>query len=405
MTGVAGGALAGIRVLDFSQVIFGPSCTAILADHGAEVIKVERPGQGDLARAFGPFRDGESLPYASLNRNKLGLAVNLKAPEGRDIIYRLIPTVDVVVSNFRAGVMESLGLDYETVSRLNPRLIYAIGSGYGQSGPYAERGKGGHESLAQALSGAIHANIGRDGLPRRLPVSAADIGGGHVLAEGILLALLARERTGRGQRVEVALLDGMMWMQAWAVAGAANLSAAADGGRGGNPLDGGVYRTRDGCIVVTGLFKPNPLRDICQALGLDDLSADARFASVEAMREHADELRALLQAPLLTRTTAEWIPCLEAADILCAPVQSVAEAIDDPQVVHNQMVVATDLPRLGTLRTVGVPAKLSATPGSVRTPPPAIGEHTPELLAQLGYDEAMIADLRRRQIVAWPDEP
>jgi formyl-CoA transferase len=196
----------------------------------------------------------------------------------------------------------------------------------------------------------------------------------------------------------------MIWMQAWAVAGAANLPAPADGGRGANPLDGGVYRTCDGFIVVTGLFKPNPLRDICQALDLPDLSLDERFASVEAMSANADELRALLQAPLLTRTTAEWIPILEAADILCAPVQSVAEAVDDPQVVHNQMVVATDHPRLGTLRTVGVPIKLSATPGSLRTPPPAIGEHTPALLAQLGYDAATIADLRRRQIVDWPDE-
>ena len=398
------GALAGLRVLDLTQVIFGPACTAILADHGADVIKVERPGLGDLTRTFGPFLDGESLPYVGLNRNKKSLAVNLKAPEGREVAYRLVPTVDVVVSNVRPGVMEALGLGYDELCRRNPRLIYAIGSGFGQSGPYAERGKAGHETVAQALSGVTYANADRDGIPRAVPVPVADVSGGHLLAQGILLALLARERTGRGQRVEVALLDGVVWMQGWFVARAAGPADGFGPAQHRDPLSGGVYRTRDGHIVVTHVFRPNPLPEVCAAIGIGDLSGDPRFSSAWAMAEHADELRAILQARLLDKTTAEWVEILEAADILCAPVQPLDEAIDDPQVRHNEMVVSVEHRPDQKIKIVGVPVKLSETPGSVRTSAPSIGQDTPEILVQLGYSEAEIADLCRREIVACSEQ-
>jgi crotonobetainyl-CoA:carnitine CoA-transferase CaiB-like acyl-CoA transferase len=385
-------------------VIFGPACTAILADHGAEVIKIERPGLGDLTRTFGPFLDGESLPYMGLNRNKQSLAVNLKSPEGREIVYRLVPTVDVVVSNFRPQVMESLGLGYDEFRRRNPRLIYAIGSGFGQSGPYADRGKAGHETVAQALSGVAHANADRDQTPRVIPVPVSDVSGGNLLAQGVLLALLARERTGRGQRVEVALVDGVIWMQGWSIARPAELPDGFQRARRRDPLSGGVYRTGDGHVVVTHVFRPNPLSEVCAALGIGDLSVDPRFSSSEAMSDHADELRAILQTRLLEKTTTDWVEILEAADILCAPVQPLDEAIEDPQVLHNEMIVEIEQPPHGRIKIAGVPVKLSETPGRVRTAAPSIGRDTVRILAELGFTDAEIADLRRRTIVAC-DEP
>jgi formyl-CoA transferase len=394
------GALVGLRVLDFSQVIFGPSCTAILADHGADVIKVERPGAGDLTRAFGPFLDGESLPYVGLNRNKQSIAVNLKTPEGRGIVYRLVAEMDVVVSNFRPGVMEALGLGYEELSRLNPRLVYAVGSGYGQRGPYAERGKAGHETMAQALSGAAHMNADHRRAPRTIPVPVADMTGGNLLVQGILLALIARERTGRGQRVEVALLDGMIWMQGWFVSRGAGAIPEAGHGPGQDPLSGGVYHTRDGHIMVTHVFRPNRLAELCAALGIADLSGDPRFGSAAELATHGEELRRLFQERFSERTTAEWVEVLEAADILCAPVQTLDQAVDDPQVLHNEMIVDLDHPPHGTIRIAGVPVKLSETPGAVRTAAPSIGQDTVRILEQFGYSRAEIAELRRRGIVA-----
>jgi formyl-CoA transferase len=396
----SGGALEGVRVLDFTQVIFGPSCTAILADHGATVIKVERPGQGDLTRTFGPFLDGESLPYVGLNRNKQSLAVDLKRPEGRDVVYRLVPAMDVVVSNFRPGVMESLGLGYEELRERNPRLVYAIGSGYGQTGPYAARGKAGHETMAQALGGVAHANAGADGAPRVAHMPIADAGGGNLLAQGVLLALLARQRTGRGQRVEVALLDGVLWMQGWMLTRPASVPGWTAPEPGRDPLSGGVYRTRDGYVVLTHVFRPNALREVSAALGIGDLSQDPRFASPAATAQHADALRAALQARLVERPTAEWVRIMEAADIMCAPVQPLAEAMDDPQVLHNEMVVDVAHPPHGRVRMAGVPVKLSETPGRIRASAPAIGQDTVQVLRRFGFSEAEIADLRRRGLVA-----
>ena len=216
------GALDGIRVLDFSQVIFGPAATAVMADHGAEVIKVERPGAGDLSRAFGPFLHGVSVSYASINRGKKSLAVNLKSEQGIEIVLKLLPTVDVVVSNFRPGVMEGLGLGYEAVSAVNEKIVYAVGTGFGSTGPLAESRKPGHDTVAQALGGAMSENVGPDGTPRKIQLPVADMTAGNLLVQGILMALVARQRTGRGQKVEVSLLDSLLWLEAWQIASAAN---------------------------------------------------------------------------------------------------------------------------------------------------------------------------------------
>ncbi|HUE75839.1 MAG TPA: CoA transferase, partial [Chloroflexota bacterium] len=264
-------ALAGIRVLDFGQVIIGAVCGQVLADHGADVVKIERPGTGDLSRSFAPFLNGESLPAISVNRGKRSLAVDLKTPEGCAIARRLAATADVLLENFRPGVMEQLGLGYEQLSAENPRLVYATGSGYGTRGPLAEERRPGHELLVQALTGLAWKNE-VDGMPRALPTTAVDFSGGMLLAQGILLALIARGRTGRGQRVEVALTDAAMALQQWDLSGLMNTGVGGGVDNHLSPLQA-IYRTGDGFIAVVGWFRPNPVGNLCSALGLSDLSS------------------------------------------------------------------------------------------------------------------------------------
>lgn len=402
-------ALDGIRVLDFTQVIFGPAATQVLADHGAEVIKVERPGGGDLARAFGPWIGEQSLPFASLNRSKQSLVIDLKKPEGLAIIHRLLETTDVLAHNFRSGaVMEKLGLDYESLQDKYPRLIYAVGTGYGSRGPYVERNKGGHESMAQALSGVVERFVGPHGTPQRLPYTVADFNGGMLLAQGILLALVARGRTGAGQYVETSLLDGMMSLQAWTTSKILNDGDdGEDDGSGGathprgNPLDGAVFATADGFLMVTALFRPfaQLLQDLQEALGIEGLVGDERFATLEDAKDHRDDLRALLAPVMASKTSDEWIPLLEAKDILVAPVRSTAAALADPQLAVNGMVVEVEHPQLGKMRHVGTPLRLKSTPAPAARAAPLAGEHTEAVLRAAGYAEAEIAALRAQGVI------
>jgi formyl-CoA transferase len=401
-------ALEGVRVLDFTQVILGPAATQVLADFGADVIKVERPGAGDLARAFGPlwpYPDGpgsESTRYLAMNRNKRGLAVDLKAPEGRELIYRLVGQTDVVVSNFRPGVMDALGMGYEALRRRNPRLIYAEGSGWGSRGPMAEARRPGHELLGQALAGLAAKNAGADGLPRQLPSTVSDFTASQLLVQGILLALLARERSGQGQRVEVCLLDGLLALQQWDEVSRLNLGEQDTGVPDHqHPLQA-IYRTADGFIALVGWFRPDPLANVCRALGLPDYSREERFATLERLAQPANAaaLRAILAARVAQKTTAEWLQILEAHDVLCGEVLGPGDAYRHPQARANGMVQVLEHAALGPVQVVGPPVKLSATPGAVRTPPPAIGEHTRQILAEAGYPPDEVEGLLARRVVA-----
>lgn len=403
------GALDGIHVLDFTQVIFGPTCTQVLAHHGADVTKIERPGQGDLGRGFGVLLQGESLAFASLNLSKRSIVLNLKTSEGMAIIHRLLAETDVLVHNFRPGVMERLGLDYPTLEPQYPRLIYAVGSGYGTRGPYADKGKAGHESETQALAGLAAKYQGSGGVPRQLPAAVADNTGGLLLAQVVLLALFARERTGRGQAVETSLLDGLMAMQAWETSALLNVPspaedrANADAWQGGrNPLDGAVFRTSNGYLMVSAIFRPHPepLRNLCTALGIQDLSTDPRFATMADLTSNAASLRSELEPVFASRTTAKWVQQLEAHDILCAPIRSTAEALQDPQLAVNALLVEVEHSRLGKLRFIGTPVRLSSTPARPAQAAPMMGEHTDEILREVGYSAAEIADFRAGGIVA-----
>ena len=370
--------LDGVRVLDFTQVMMGPCCTQMLGDYGADVIKIERVGAGDLSRwSVGEDPDGGNNPvFASLNRNKRSVALDLKSDADRQAALSLVETADVVVSNFRPGVMERMGFGYDDLRRLNPRIIYAVGTGFGLEGPYVH--KGGQDVLAQAMSGAMHRRAD-PALPLSIyPTALADYSAGMHLVQGILLALLQREKTGEGQQVAVSLYNSMLAMQMqeaamWMMRGR-ELNWAA------MPLSG-VFDTTDGAIVMVGAFKENPLRDICHALDIDDLSADPRYATLEQQKLNRAELQSIFRDGFAGDTTAHWLARLDEVDILCAPVVTLEDALDDPQTACNRMIVELEPTAGGPVRLVASPIDMSAAPFAVRRAPPALGEHNDEVLA------------------------
>jgi formyl-CoA transferase len=373
--------LDGIRVVDFTQVMLGPCCTQMLGDYGADVIKIERPGAGDLSRSsIGSDPDGPNNPvFASLNRNKRSLVVDTRRPEDKEAVRRLIAGADVVVNNFRPGVMERMGFSYENCRALNPRIIYAVGTGYGLEGPYVE--KGGQDVLAQAMTGVMARKADPDHPLATYPTALADYAAGMHLVQAILLALLQREKTGEGQLVAVSLYSSMIAMQMqeaamWMMRGR-ELNWAM------MPLSG-VFETTDGAVVMIGAFKENPLREICKALGFPDLSLEPRFATLDEQKKHRSELQQMFRERFATNSTAHFVAALEAVDILCAPVRTLAEALADPQTAVNGLIVEAGRTAAGPVRLVGSPLTMSAAPMTVRHAPPQLGAHNAEILSELG---------------------
>jgi len=375
--------LDGVKVVDFTQVMMGPCATQMLADYGADVIKVERPGTGDLSRTSIPDDPAGLLGpvFCSLNRNKRSIALDTRQPQGRDAALKLIERSDVVVNNFRAGVMERMGFGYEALSRLNPRLIYAVGTGYGLTGPYVH--KGGQDALAQAMSGVM-ARRADPSLPLSVPGTAfADYAAGMHLVQGVLLALLQREKTGRGQLVSVSLFDSMIAAQMQE--GTMHLMRQRELNWAAMPLSG-AFETSDGALVLVGAFKTDPLRDIATALELPTLPDDPRFASFALKVKNRAALQKIFSDRFRQNTTAHWLERLDAQDLLCARVCPLSETLADPQVAINQMVLEAPGAE-ETLRVVGSPVHLSDAPVEIRIVPPKLGQHTATVLGELGLAE------------------
>ncbi|MGR3762252.1 CaiB/BaiF CoA transferase family protein (plasmid) [Roseobacteraceae bacterium NS-SX3] len=382
--------LDGIRVIDFTQVMLGPCATQMLGDFGADVIKIERPGAGDLSRNFfGEPNEAamNNVVFASLNRNKRSVEIDTKSEAGKQMVYDLVRQADVVVDNFRAGVMERLGFGYEQLKAVNPRIICASGTGYGATGPYAH--KGGQDVLAQAMSGVME-KTQDPSIPKSIyPTTLCDYTAGMHLVQGILAALLSREKTGEGQRVEVSLYDSMIAMQ---MQEAAQWNAHREVlNWAAMPLTG-VFDTADGAVVIVGAFKANPLRDICTALEIEDLSP--QYPDLASQRANKPFLQDTFRKVIATNTTAHWLERLEAQDLLCAPVRALGEALEDPQTAINQMLLKVDHPFHGELELVASPVHLNRTPVALRHLPPKLGEHTEEVLEEFG-----LAPLGRRAAV------
>ncbi|REG52225.1 formyl-CoA transferase [Paraburkholderia sp. BL6669N2] len=370
--------LSGVRVIDLTQVMMGPVCTQMLADYGADVIKIERKGAGDLSRStFEPVAGADNPIFCSLNRNKRSVALDLRDAGQMAALKTMIAEADVVVSNFRAGVMDRMGIGYEDCRRLNSRIIYAAGSGFGETGPYAH--KGGQDVLAQAMSGVM-ARRADDSLPISVyPTALADYSAGMHMVQGILFALLHRERTGEGQKVNVSLYNSMLAMQMQEAA--MIMMADSEVNWAAMPLSG-VFDTQDGALVLVGAFKANPLRDICAALQIDDLSTDPRFCSLEQQFVHKAMLQGIFRERFASNTRDFWLARLEEQDLLCAPVRDLREALVDPQTLHNQLIIEGE-GEGQPVRFIGSPIELSLAPVGLLRAPPKLGQHTEEVLQQM----------------------
>lgn len=372
--------LSGIRVVDFTQVMLGPCCTQMLGDYGADVIKIEKEKIGDLSRwSLGSDPDGLNNPvFCSLNRNKRSLALDLKREDARASVLTLIDQADVVVNNFRPGVMERMGFGYEALKKRNSKLIYAVGTGYGLTGPYEH--KGGQDVLAQAVSGVMRRKSDQSHPLSIYATPLADFSAGMHLVQGILLALLQREKTGEGQQVAVSLYSSMLAMQMQE--GTVHMMRNKELNWGAFPLTG-VFETTDSAIVMVGAFKQNPLQDICKALEIENLSANPRYANFDVQMQHRPELQTVFREEFKKNSTAHWIKRLEEVDILCAPVRTIAEALEDEQTLINRMILDAGETAAGPIRLIGSPIDMSAAPVSVRVPPPRLGEHNAEILASI----------------------
>ncbi len=387
--------LEGIRILDLSRLAPGPYCTMILGDLGADVIKIEdarESGLGVMSLVYGDVSEEKIAAYDAHGRNKRSIALNLRFDESKKIFYKLCENVDVVVEGFRPGVVKRLGVDYETVKGINPRIIYCSLSGYGQDGPY--EALAGHDINYISIAGA-QGIIGQRGGPPTIPSNLLGdfAGGGMHAAIGILAALMARERTGRGQLVDIAMTDGVVSLLA---AEASTYFLTGKVPRPGQTMTLGaapyynMYETKDGKYIAIGCLEPRFYENLCRALGREDF-----ITHQEADEEKQKEIFSAFREIFLTRTRDEWFDLLRQTDICVAPVYSLDEAFSDPQVVHRNMVVEIDHPTQGKVRQVGISIKLSETPGAIRSPAPLRGQDTEEILGDLGYTTESISELRK----------
>ena len=391
--------LEGTRVLDLGRHLAGPTGGMWLGDLGADVIKVESVEAGDPGRQAGPpFFHGESAFFLAANRNKRSLALNLKIQEGQRLFRRLAGTSDVVIENFRPGVMEALNIGYERVSQDNPRIIYGSISGYGPTGPMAQRP--GLDQIIQGFSGLMSVTGFEDSDPVRVGIPIADLLAGLFCAYGILAALQAREKTGRGQQVSTSLLESMVGMLSFQAIRYLNGGDVAPQAGNHHPIIApyGVFKARDGHLTI-GTTDEKSWRRLCRAMGAPEWLEDPRFENNGSRFQFREELADLLNQKLQEGTVQEWEQRLTEASIPCGPVQPIDQALDHPQLAAREMILETDHPSAGTIRLLGFPVKLSHTPGRIRHPPPLLGQHTREVLREIGISLGELEDLEEAGVI------
>ncbi|MDP0495329.1 MAG: CaiB/BaiF CoA-transferase family protein [Verrucomicrobiota bacterium JB024] len=392
-------ALDGLKVLDFTQLLQGPYATQMLGDLGADVIKIEKPGSGDIYRKLTFFNEwiggDESLCFLPWNRNKRSLALDLKSSEAADVIQRLAREADIVVENFRPGVMDRLGYGYEALHKLNPRLIYCSATGWGPDGPYRDRP--GQDLLVQGLAGVVMASGQRSHGPVAVGTALSDQLGALHIVYSVLAALYYREKTGHGQRIEVNLLQSVLaycMQDFFTVHNGGRSFERPDSGiaHPGNGAPFGIYRTADGYLSIA----MNPWSKVVEALGEPDL---LRYDDPQVLFDQRDEVFHAIEAVTVTRTTADWLDIMLALDLWVAPVNEQKDVADDPQVRHLHAFREIEHPKAGRLHVTDIPFRMSETPGDIRRPPPLIGEHSREILEECGLSPEQIDALYEKGTV------
>ena len=392
-------ALEGVRVLELAHLIAGPTCGMYLADMGADVIKVESRGSPDASRTvYGVARAGEGILHLTVNRNKRALCLDLGKPLGRETFYRVVKTADVVLEGYRNGVAEKLGIDYATLRPMNPRLIYCSVSAFGPEGPW--RNKPGLDALAQAVGGLMAVTGETDGAPALVGAPVVDTIGGLLAVQGILTALIARGRTGQGQRVDVSLLDGVLLshLARLSVFHETGVPIGRYGSGHPNLVPYQAFHASDGWIFLA-VWKDDTWGPFCDVAGRPELADDPRFTTRADRLANRKELTALLEIAIAGRTVEEWMAALEPIDVLCAPINDYAQLVRHPAVQATGMIVEQEHPRAGRFTTMATAVKLEKTPGTIRTGAPALGEHSREILTEAGLAAAELDALAAEGII------
>lgn len=392
--------LAGIKVLDMTRVLAGPYCTQMLFDLGAEVIKVENPSHGDDSRLFQPFKENKSLYFESINGGKKSLTLNLKNPKAVEILKKLIAQADILVENFRPGIMAKFGLDYENAKKINPNLIYASISGFGQDGPDAL--KPSYDILAQARGGIMSLTGAPDGDPMMIGVSFSDMNAGVFAVTAITTALYQREKTKEGMYIDISMLDCQVALLESAMMRyqATKIPPKAVGCRHATETPFQSFKASDRPFVLAAIAGEAMFQRLCQAIGHPEIGADPRFATIAARHDHVEELGGALQAVFITKTAAEWIALLEENAIPVSLIQNLEEVCRDPQVQARRMLIDSQAPELKDVKMIACPIRISsAAPQESRPAAPALGQDTAEILHHLGINDTEIATLKEQGVI------
>jgi formyl-CoA transferase len=391
--------LNGIRILDLSQIMAGPYCTMVLGDLGAEVIKIEKIDGGDDSRQMGPFVNGESTCFFQINRNKKSVALNLKSEEGREIFYKIAKQADIIVENFRPGVTQKLQVDYETIRKINPGIVYCSISGYGQNGPYAH--KGGFDLVAQGMTGIMSMTGEPGGRPLKSGIAIYDIGAGLTSAYSILAAYIHKMKTGQGQHIDISVAEvGLPWFSWEAAAYFANGAIpTATGSRHRALAPYQALKTKDGFIIL-GCANQRTWERFCQdVIGKPEWIEDDRFKTNSDRMNHVDELERLIEAEFSKENKDYWIAKCEQAGVPAGPINDFAQAVEDPHYNARGLIQEVEHPVIGKMKTIGIPTKFSETPGKIRMPAPTFGQHTEEVLQSVGIEKGVLEQLRANNVI------